>query len=271
MKRIISLMVMLCMLSSLRIAFPTPAFAATSGRCGDNLTWTLDDKGTLTISGTGTMDISIDEYDENQNKTRTTNFNNIELINELKYSSTETSANSEGAYVIEDADNNIIVADFDTMATSEDTYIVTIEDGYFDNKEMCFSKELHAGENAKIVAYIPDGYEFDKWESDCGESIFEDANSASTYICVPEYNVNIIAKVKESNQKILPAESIIANAEFFENTLTVDADIYNVSEQDLAADIIIAIYNNEGDLVGIEYSRSLISMDSYIKIFRHKH
>lgn len=29
--------------------------AATSGTCGDNLTWTLDDDGTLTISGTGKM------------------------------------------------------------------------------------------------------------------------------------------------------------------------------------------------------------------------
>lgn len=28
---------------------------ATSGTCGDNLTWTLDDEGTLTISGTGEM------------------------------------------------------------------------------------------------------------------------------------------------------------------------------------------------------------------------
>ena len=29
--------------------------AATSGTCGDNLTWTLDSAGTLTISGTGGM------------------------------------------------------------------------------------------------------------------------------------------------------------------------------------------------------------------------
>ena len=36
---------------------PTTAEAAevASGTCGDNLTWTLDDEGTLTISGTGDM------------------------------------------------------------------------------------------------------------------------------------------------------------------------------------------------------------------------
>lgn len=27
-----------------------------SGSCGDNLTWTLDESGLLTVSGTGTMD-----------------------------------------------------------------------------------------------------------------------------------------------------------------------------------------------------------------------
>ncbi len=35
--------------------FAVKAKAATSGTCGANLTWTLDDEGTLTISGTGAM------------------------------------------------------------------------------------------------------------------------------------------------------------------------------------------------------------------------
>ncbi len=35
--------------------FTVKAKAATSGTCGDNLTWTLDDEGVLTISGTGAM------------------------------------------------------------------------------------------------------------------------------------------------------------------------------------------------------------------------
>ena len=35
---------------------PVLAFGASSGTCGKNLTWTLDDAGTLTISGTGDME-----------------------------------------------------------------------------------------------------------------------------------------------------------------------------------------------------------------------
>ncbi len=51
-KRILSLVVVMTMLLSF---MPVIARAATSGECGDNLTWTLDDNGTLTISGTGDM------------------------------------------------------------------------------------------------------------------------------------------------------------------------------------------------------------------------
>ena len=54
-KRIFSLLLVLCMVFAM---LPVTAFAAStvhSGTCGVNLTWTLDDEGTLTISGEGTM------------------------------------------------------------------------------------------------------------------------------------------------------------------------------------------------------------------------
>ena len=56
MKRLISILLVLCMTLSL---LPATAWAATevaSGTCGENLTWVLDDEGTLTISGTGPME-----------------------------------------------------------------------------------------------------------------------------------------------------------------------------------------------------------------------
>ena len=62
MKRTVSLALALAMVLSL---FCVPAFAATTvasgtfGADGDNLTWTLDDEGTLTVSGKGAMGDSI--------------------------------------------------------------------------------------------------------------------------------------------------------------------------------------------------------------------
>ena len=57
MKRVMLLVLAVLMLCSL---MPVAAFAAEgsylgSGYCGDNVTWTLDSNGTLTISGTGAM------------------------------------------------------------------------------------------------------------------------------------------------------------------------------------------------------------------------
>ena len=46
---------MISILLTLLTALPITASAATSGTCGNNLTWTLADNGTLTISGTGDM------------------------------------------------------------------------------------------------------------------------------------------------------------------------------------------------------------------------
>lgn len=54
-KRILSLLLVLSILSTLIFAIPSSVFAASSGTCGDNLTWTLDDNGTLTINGEGDM------------------------------------------------------------------------------------------------------------------------------------------------------------------------------------------------------------------------
>ena len=54
-KQVLSGLLVLCLIFSL---LPVSAFAdeaTASGTCGDNLTWTLDSEGTLTISGRGAM------------------------------------------------------------------------------------------------------------------------------------------------------------------------------------------------------------------------
>lgn len=51
--RFVSALLTLAMLFAL---LPTAAFAEDpTNKCGENLTWTLDSDGTLTISGTGEM------------------------------------------------------------------------------------------------------------------------------------------------------------------------------------------------------------------------
>lgn len=58
-RRVVSMFLALVMVVGMMPLFPTQVQAAeaTSGKCGDNLTWKLDADGTLTISGTGKMDV----------------------------------------------------------------------------------------------------------------------------------------------------------------------------------------------------------------------
>lgn len=51
-KRFATLLLALCLIAAM---LPIAVSAATTGTCGNNLTWSLSDSGTLTISGTGPM------------------------------------------------------------------------------------------------------------------------------------------------------------------------------------------------------------------------
>ena len=61
-KRLLSVCLLCCLILTL---MPLAAFASetTGGTCGDGLTWTLDAKGKLTVSGAGAMtDYSEDDH-----------------------------------------------------------------------------------------------------------------------------------------------------------------------------------------------------------------
>lgn len=63
-QRVMSMLLTVAMIIGLAPVLTEHAKAATSGTCGENLTWTLDSEGTLTISGTGKMEdyTEQDEY-----------------------------------------------------------------------------------------------------------------------------------------------------------------------------------------------------------------
>ena len=63
-KKFMSLVLCICMLIGVPATMPINVFAETSGKCGDNATWTLDDEGTLTINGTGIIKNSYGWYDD---------------------------------------------------------------------------------------------------------------------------------------------------------------------------------------------------------------
>ena len=56
MKRFSRLALVLALILSLACAPEVSAAEVASGTCGEGLTWTLDDQGTLIVSGSGAMD-----------------------------------------------------------------------------------------------------------------------------------------------------------------------------------------------------------------------
>ncbi len=55
-KKLLSIVLAISMICAFVPLVVSAETTATSGTCGDNVTWTLDDDGTLTISGTGNME-----------------------------------------------------------------------------------------------------------------------------------------------------------------------------------------------------------------------
>lgn len=55
MRRMLHVVLALCILGLCFDAVPLTGRAEISGKCGDNLHWTMDDDGTLTISGSGSV------------------------------------------------------------------------------------------------------------------------------------------------------------------------------------------------------------------------
>lgn len=187
---------------------------------------------------TGTMDIAVTEYDETNSAARNVYFNNLELTEGLTYTSSETGTNStENIYTLSNEANESIAPDFDSVTDAEsETYTAHISRGYFSDT-MLISQELHSGENVDITAYVPEGYKFVNWTSDAECDIFDNANSITTKITMPDYDVNITA-----NLVSVPTLSI---SSITENSVTVKAKgCESISE----GKIILAIYKENGAL-----------------------
>jgi hypothetical protein len=209
----------------------------------------IDDRKTIYMYGeeydivykgndTGTMDITVTEYDETNSATRNVYFNNLELTEGLTYTSSETGTNStENVYTLSNGATGSIAPDFDSVTDAEsETYTAMISRGYFADT-MAISQALHSGENVDITAYIPEGYKFVNWTSDAECDIFDNANSITTKTTMPDYDVNITA-----NLVSVPTLSI---SSITENSVTVKAKgCENISEGKL----ILAIYSENGAL-----------------------
>ncbi|MCD7745609.1 MAG: leucine-rich repeat protein, partial [Lachnospiraceae bacterium] len=168
----------------------------------DNEEYTIKCVGT----DTGTMDITVTEYDSSENSVREVYFSEVALTDGLTYTMDEDGTMLEDAdYELKEAESGETVApDLDTLRDGMERHTLKTIRGYMLTDDvMTFSFEAFAGETTTIYAYVPEGYEFDHWTSSIEDEtgLFEDAYSATTTVTMPDENVTVTAALKEAESE----------------------------------------------------------------------
>ena len=192
---------------------------------GDTKTVTVYNDAQFTIkyvgTDTGTMDLTIIEYDEDEEETRTVNYYDVPLTNETTYEMTETvttvdtdsdsdtdddsdsngedSTETVSEYTLVNTDTSgTVEPDYDTADEAETVYNVEITNGTGrKGNEVFVTTTASAGETIEISALTPDGYVFVKWEVTSGGVTLEDETAAVTSFVMGSEDVTISAVYEE--------------------------------------------------------------------------
>lgn len=155
-----------------------------------------------TGTGTGDMDITVSEFDATETTARTVNFFDVPLKKSTQYSmNIESGILQDAGYTVE-GERETIFHDFDSLTKdSLSSYTATIKSGaIMQDNGASTSATAFAGEALEILAYVPDGYTFVKWQSDADNNIFADAQSPNTTVRMPASNVTISAIMKSTSE-----------------------------------------------------------------------
>ena len=164
----------------------------------------------------GKMDITISEFNSNEEVVRTVNYNDVELQDGIAYTAEADDTSYE---LTNKADGSSVPCDYDSLDVENDrTHTVSVQSGSLvRNDEVFLTTEANAGETLEINAYIPEGYHFMYWEASNGEDIFADKASGSTTFIMPDEDVVVRAIIQIDAALSVPVEKVMLN----QSTLTI--------------------------------------------------
>ena len=155
--------------------FAVKAEAASSGKCGENLTWTLDDEGTLTISGMGNM-ADYDYYYSPYAPWFSSRAN-------VKTVVVDNGVTSIGTFAFYDCKNLISITIPDSVTSIGNTAFVNT--GYYNNSNNWENNVLYIGNHLiKAKTSITGAYEIKNGTKCIGSHAFFDCESL-TSITIP--------------------------------------------------------------------------------------
>ncbi len=242
----------------------TEVYAASSGTCGENLTWTLDDEGVLTISGTGDMM----NYDDSGNEAPWNSYaikqividEGVTSIGDRAFSECENltsivipdSVTSIGKWSFSACENltSIILPDsVDTIGEYTFSYCenltsITIPSGVKELKDSLFSEC-----SSLETIIIPEGIE------EIGVGVFYQNNSLEK-ITLPS-GLRVIGRYAfnscSSLTEIVIPSSVTSIGEYALNNCNLLANVYYSGTEDDWLMINIGSYNSGLDNANIHY------------------
>lgn len=160
-----------------------------------------DYKLTLIGSDTGTMDITVNEFDEEENVIRTVSYDDIPLTNGKTYEATVNSQSmEEGNYTLTDlSDSGTVTKTQDTLDAGDTTYTLQVNLGIATvNDQQGSTLQVTPGQVVNLTAYVPEGYTFLGWTAEQGSVSFEDSTASAITFRMLAGNVTITANLQQT-------------------------------------------------------------------------
>lgn len=176
-------------------------------RIGDEKTFLFFEDQDYTVeyigNDTGLMDVTVTEFDEDEETSRTVNFYDVSLTEDKTYEMPIVSTSSEDlSYDLTDVETQGVIAKGYDSASVGEKYQAVVKNGIMTYREgMLREMEVSAGERIEVQAYVPEGYHFVKWEADNGADIFKDALAQETTFVMPAADCMITAVLEENDSE----------------------------------------------------------------------
>lgn len=151
----------------------------------------------------GEMDVTISEFNADEEVVRTVNYYDVALTNDKIYTIDvdDTILNATPYVLKDDSTGKTVDYDYDSLLNKDAAkHTVSIQSGsMIQNGEIFLVTEAVAGETIEIFSYVPEGSSFVCWESSNGEDIFADKTAISTTFIMPDEDIVIKATFQTDN------------------------------------------------------------------------
>ena len=148
----------------------------------------------------GEMNITLINYQDDE-VSRVTNFNRVEVSGTSTHSlQLDLGAQDTQKLTLTDSAGSTMQPAYDSLAPASETYHILVNNGYLTSEEtVSYDCSLSAGQTVTLTPVAPDGFQFVKWTSDCGDTVFSNPEDMFCKLTMPGHNVVVNAEFVETS------------------------------------------------------------------------